>query len=131
MNQHSDEVQFLATLLPLNERGLSCHAWITCSFAATCIDIPRCIPLRLMNYKDALTHPINDKLTKAKLLEISHALQDHCLVDELTVIPLSKYYIDIRTRWQTHLNETRLLIKDVINLGRSTRQTLANAMDRL
>ena len=84
-----------------------------------------------MNYKDALTHPINDKLTKAKLLEISHALQDHCLVDELTVIPLSKYYIDIRTRWQTHLNETRLLIKDVINLGRSTRQTLANAMDRL
>ena len=69
--------------------------------------------LCLMNYKDALTHPINDKLTKAKLLEISHALQDHCLVDELTVIPMSKYYIDIRTRWQTHLNETRLLFKDV------------------
>ena len=66
-----------------------------------------------MNYKDALTHPINDKLTKAKLLEISHALQDHCLVDELTVIPMSKYYIDIRTRWQEHLNETRLLFKDV------------------
>jgi len=84
-----------------------------------------------MNYKDALTHPINDKLTKAKLIEISKSLQTHCLVDELTVIPLSKYYIDIRTRWQTHLNETRLLIKDVINLGRSTRQTLANAMDRL
>ena len=69
--------------------------------------------LCLMNYKDALTHPINDKLTKAKLLEISHALQDHCLVDELTVIPMSKYYIDIRTRWQEHLNETRLLFKDV------------------
>jgi len=84
-----------------------------------------------MKYKDALTHPINDRLTKAKLIEISKSLQDHCLVDELTVIPLSKYYIDIRTRWQTHLNETRLLIKDVINLGRSTRQTLANAMDRL
>ena len=84
-----------------------------------------------MNYKDALTHPINDKLTKAKLIEISKSLQTHCLVDELTVIPMSKYYIDIRTRWQTHLNETRLLIKDVINLGRSTRQTLANAMDRL
>ena len=84
-----------------------------------------------MNYKDALTHPINDRLTKAKLIEISKSLQTHCLADELTVIPLSKYYIDIRTRWQTHLNETRLLIKDVINLGRSTRQTLANAMDRL
>ena len=66
-----------------------------------------------MNYKDALTHPINDKLTKAKLIEISKSLQDHCLVDELTVIPMSKYYIDIRTRWQTHLNETRLLFKDV------------------
>ena len=84
-----------------------------------------------MNYKDALTHPINTKLTKAQLIEISKSLQDHCLVDELTVIPMHKYYIDIRTRWQTHLNETRLLIKDVINLGRSTRQTLANAMDRL
>jgi len=84
-----------------------------------------------MNYKDALTHPINERLTKAKLIEISKSLQDHCLVDELTVIPLSSYYSDIRTRWQTHLNETRLLIKDVINLGRSTRQTLANAMDRL
>ena len=84
-----------------------------------------------MNYKDALTHPINDRLTKAKLIEISKSLQTHCLADELTVIPLSKYYIDIRTRWQTHLNETRLLIKDVINLGRSTRQTLAAAMERL
>ena len=87
--------------------------------------------LCLMNYKDALTHPINDKLTKAKLLEISHALQDHCLVDELTVIPLSSYYSDIRTRWQTHLNETRLLFKDVINLGRNTRKVLINAMDSL
>jgi len=66
-----------------------------------------------MNYKDALTHPINDKLTKAKLIEISKSLQTHCLADELSVIPLSKYYIDIRTRWQTHLNETRLLFKDV------------------
>ena len=66
-----------------------------------------------MNYKDALTHPINDKLTKAKLIEISKSLQTQCLVDELTVIPMSKYYIDIRTRWQTHLNETRLLFKDV------------------
>ena len=69
-----------------------------------------------MNYKDALTHPINDRLTKAKLIEISKSLQDHCLVDELTVIPMSKYYIDIRTRWQTHLNETRLLFKDVRNV---------------
>ena len=84
-----------------------------------------------MNYKDALTHPINDRLTKAKLIEISKSLQDHCLVDELTVIPLSKYYIDIRTRWQTHLNETRLLIKDIANLGRNTRQVLVTAMNNM
>ena len=69
-----------------------------------------------MNYKDALTYPINDRLTKAKLIEISKSLQTQCLVDELTVIPMSKYYIDIRTRWQTHLNETRLLFKDVRNV---------------
>ena len=78
-----------------------------------CYYLPRRIPFQPMNYKDALTHPINDKLTKAKLIEISKSLQTQCLVDELTVIPMSKYYIDIRTRWQTHLNETRLLFKDV------------------
>ena len=102
-----------------------------------------------MKYKDALTHPINDKLTKAKLIEISKSLQDHCLVDELTVIPMSKYYIDIRTRWQEHLNETRLLCKDVrarwdihvtewraitkdiVNLGRNTRKLLVTAMNNM
>ena len=84
-----------------------------------------------MNYKDALTYPINDKLTKAKLIEISKSLQDHCLVDELTVIPMSKYYIDIRTRWQTHLNETRLLFKDIVTLGRNTRKVLVTAMNNM
>ena len=84
-----------------------------------------------MKYKDALTHPINDKLTKAKLIEISKSLQDHCLVDELTVIPMSKYYIDIRTRWQTHLNETRLLFKDIVTLGRNTRKVLVTAMNNM
>ena len=84
-----------------------------------------------MNYKDALTYPINDKLTKAKLIEISKSLQDHCLVDELTVIPMSKYYIDIRTRWQTHLNETRLLFKDIVNLGSNTRKLLVTAMNNM
>ena len=85
----------------------------TYCFTSLSYYLPRRIPFQPMNYKDALTHPINDKLTKAKLIEISKSLQDHCLVDELTVIPMSKYYIDIRTRWQTHLNETRLLFKDV------------------
>ena len=98
---------------------------------ANCYHLSLRIPLRPMNYKDALTHPINDRLTKAKLIEISKSLQDHCLVDELTVIPLSKYYIDIRTRWQTHLNETRLLFKDVVNLGRNTRKVLVTAMNNM
>ncbi len=84
-----------------------------------------------MKYEDALTHTINDKLTKAKLIEIANSLQTHCLVDELTVIPMSKYYIDIRTRWQTHLNETRLLFKDIVNLGSNTRKLLVTAMNNM
>ena len=86
-----------------------------------------------MNYKDALTHPINTKLTKAQLVEISKRLQVECLANELTtpLIPFNKYIKDVRSRWDIHQRETRALVKDVINLGRSTRQTLANAMDRL
>ena len=87
-----------------------------------------------MNYKDALNVSISDKLTKAKLIEISNTLQDHCLVDELTepqLIPLQSYIKDVQSRWDIHQLETRSLIKDVINLGRSTRQILAAAMERL
>ena len=84
-----------------------------------------------MNYKDALTHPINERLTKAKLIEISNALQDHCLVDELTVIPMRKYYLDIRNRWHIHVNESRAFIKDVFNLGRNARKVLVTAMDNM
>ena len=120
--------------LPLTESGSSCHACITCSFAATCIDIPRCIPLRLMNYKDALNVSINDKLTKAKLIDIANTLQDRCLLNELdkpTLISPQSYIKDVRARWDIHVTEWRALIKDVINLGRNTRQTLAAAMERL
>ena len=87
-----------------------------------------------MNYKDALNVSINDKLTKAKLIEIANRLQDQCLVHELSqpeIIPVSNYIKDVYKRWDIHQRETRALVKDVINLGRSTRQTLANAMDRL
>ena len=87
-----------------------------------------------MNYKDALTHPINDKLTKAKLIEISKSLQVECLANELTepqLIPVQSYIKDVRARWDIHLTEWRAITKDVINLGRSTRQTLAAAMERL
>ena len=95
-----------------------------------------------MNYKDALNVTINDKLTKAKLIEISNTLQDELLANELDavqmnsftqveIIPISNYIKDVRARWDIHQRETRALVKDVINLGRSTRQTLANAMERL
>ena len=89
--------------------------------------------LCLMNYKDAVTHPINTKLTKAQLVEISKRLQVECLANELTtpLIPFNKYIKDVRARWDIHQRETRALIKDLINLGRSTRQTLAAAMERL
>ena len=90
-----------------------------------------------MNYKDALNVTIsldNKKLTRAKLVEIGNTLQDRCLLNELdkpALISPKSYIKDVHTRWDIHQRETRALIKDVINLGRSTRQTLANAMDRL
>ena len=87
-----------------------------------------------MNYKDALNVSINDKLTKAKLIDIANTLQDRCLLSELdkpTLIPLSSYIKDVRSRWDIHLTESSALIKDVITLGRNTRQVLADAMERL
>ena len=87
-----------------------------------------------MNYKDSLNVSINDKLTKAKLIDIANTLQDRCLLSELdkpTLISFNSYIKDISSRWDIHQRETRALVKDVINLGRSTRQILANAMDRL
>jgi len=87
-----------------------------------------------MNYKDALNVSISDKLTKSKLIEIANTLQDRCLLNELdkpALIPLSSYIKDVRSRWDIHLTEWRAITKDVINLGRSTRQTIAAAMERL
>ena len=87
-----------------------------------------------MNYKDALNVSISDKLTKSKLIEIANTLQDRCLLNELdkpTLIPLSSYIKDVRSRWDIHLTEWRAITKDVINLGRNTRQTLTSAMERL
>ena len=86
-----------------------------------------------MNYKDAVTHPINDKLTKAKLIEISKRLQVECLANELTtpLIPFNKYIKDVRARWDIHQRETRALVKDIVNLGRNTRQVLVTAMNNM
>ena len=69
-----------------------------------------------MNYKDALTHPINDKLTKAKLIEISKSLQVECLANELTepqLIPVQSYIKDAQSRMDIHHHEMRELNKDV------------------
>ena len=101
---------------------------------ANCYYLSIHLPFRPMNYKDALNVSINDKLTKAKLIDIANTLQDRCLFSELdkpTLISPQSYIKDVRARWDIHQRETRALVKDVINLGRSTRQTLAAAMERL
>ena len=91
-----------------------------------------------MNYKDALNVTINDKLTKAKLIDIAHALQDRCLLNELDpssfedrLIPLNSYIKDVRSRWHIHVTEWRAITKDVVNLGRNTRQVLVTAMNNM
>jgi hypothetical protein len=83
-----------------------------------------------MNYKDALNVSINEKLTKAKLIDIANTLQDHCLVAEVealtlldkpTLIPLSSYIKDVRARWGISQRESRALVKDIMNVGKQAR----------
>ena len=110
---------------------------IPTSSTTNCYYLPRCIPLRLMNYKDALNVTIsldNKKLTRAKLVEIGNTLQDRCLLNELdkpTLISPQSYIKDISLRWNIHQRETRALVKDVVNLGRNTRQVLVTAMNNM
>ena len=69
-----------------------------------------------MNYKDALNVTINDKLTKAKLIDIAHALQDRCLLNELDkpqLISPKLYIKDVVSRMDIHHHEMRELNKDV------------------
>ena len=69
-----------------------------------------------MNYKDALNVTINDKLTKAKLIDIAHALQDRCLLSELDkpeLISPKLYIKDAQSRMDIHHYEMRELNKDV------------------
>ena len=97
----------------------------TYCFTSLSYYLPRRIPLRLMNYKDALTHPINDRLTKSKLIEISKSLQVECLANELTepqLIPVQSYIKDVRARWDIHLTEWRAITKDIMKLGAMTRE---------
>ena len=72
-----------------------------------------------MNYKDALNVSINDKLTKSKLIDIAHALQDRCLLSELDkpeLISAKSYIKDISSRMDIHHHEMRELNKDVRNV---------------
>ena len=87
-----------------------------------------------MNYKDSLNVSINDKLTKAKLIDIANTLQDRCLLSELdkpTLISFNSYIKDISSRWDIHQRETRALVKDIVNLGRNTRKVLVTAMNNM
>ena len=72
-----------------------------------------------MNYKDALNVSISDKLTKAKLIEISNTLQDRCLLNELdkpALISFNSYIKDVQSRMDIHHHEMRELNKDVRNV---------------
>ena len=69
-----------------------------------------------MNYKDALNVSINDKLTKAKLIDIANTLQDRCLLSELDkpqLISFNSYIKDAQSRMDIHHHEMRELNKDV------------------
>ena len=76
-----------------------------------------------MNYNQALNYTISDKLTKAKLIEISNTLQDHCLVKEIeTPTGLSLISEGFIKVFNTLKYELPLLVKDVKNAGQSLRQ---------
>ena len=126
-------VQFPHGPLPLNERGVFNYV-ITFGILAISINLLSCISFQPMNYKDALNVSISDKLTKSKLIEIAHALQDRCLLNELDkpqLIPLSSYIKDVRSRWDIHLIEWRAITKDIVTLGRNTRKVLVTAMNNM
>lgn len=85
-----------------------------------------------MNYKDALNVSINDRLTKAKLIEIANTLQDQCLLNELDdhkIISFNSYIKDVKARWDIHQQESKSFIDDVLNAGRNTRKALVNAIN--
>ena len=119
--------------LPLNERGVFDYV-ISFGIIANSINLLSSISLGSMNYKDALNASITDKLTKSQLIELSHALQDRCLLNELDkpeLIPLSSYIKDVRARWDIHLTEWRAITKDIVNLGSNTRKLLVTAMNNM
>ena len=106
----------------------------TYCFTSLSYYLPRRIPFQPMNYKDALNVSINDKLTKAKLIDIANTLQDRCLLSELdkpTLISPQSYIKDVRARMDIDHRERMAFIKDVVNLGRNTRKVLVTAMNNM
>ena len=86
-----------------------------------------------MSYKDALESSISDKMTKAQLIAISNALQDHCLLKELdkpALIPFNSYIKDAQSRWDIHHTETKALAKDIHNVGKQGRVVFDRAYAR-
>ena len=99
---------------------------IAISFPTTCINLPRRIPFQPMNYKDALNASITEKLTKSQLIELAHALQDRCLLNELDkpeLISPKLYIKDIQSRMDIHHHEMRELNKDIRNVVSYVKQT--------
>ena len=87
-----------------------------------------------MNYKDALNVTINDKLTKSKLIDIAHALQDRCLLNELDkpqLISPKLYIKDVVSRMDIHHHEMRELNKDVRYLASYIKNVFVNAKYKL
>ena len=87
-----------------------------------------------MSYKDALESSISDKMTKAQLIAISNALQDHCLLRELdkpALIPFNSYIKDVQSRMDIHHYEMRELNKDVSYLSSYIKNVFVNAKYKL
>ena len=83
-----------------------------------------------MKFETALTSPISDKLTKSQLIELSHTLQDHCLVKELTEETgfdlISKGLVQV---FKQVKYELPLLIKDIKNSPQFIRELLTIKRD--
>ena len=83
-----------------------------------------------MNYNQALNSTISDKLTKSQLIELSHTLQDHCLVKELDE-PVG---FDLISKGLVQLfkqvkYELPLLIKDIKNSPQFIRELVTIKRD--
>ena len=83
-----------------------------------------------MNYNQALNYTISDKLTKAKLIEVSNTLQDHCLVVELEeptgFALISKGLVQL---FKQVKYELPLLIRDIENTPQTLRELVTFKRD--